>query len=694
VEQFMSQSKAQFKFSTDILRRLGEELNPNPDQGILELVKNAYDADAINCSIELLNTINKGGTIHITDDGHGMDIDEIKNGWLLLGKSSKNFRITSALGRIPAGSKGLGRLAALRMGRIATLITRPKSQPGFQHKLSIDWSFYDKANIVEDVELFIDTIQINPKIKPGTEIFIEDLLVPIDRSEIKRLSRNLILLADPFGDNPVGFKPSLIAPEFEDLEKLVEKRYFSDADYYLHAEINKEGFAFAEVKDWKGQILFSADHANLTAGRLQLPYQCPPAKFDIWIFLLDAGNFSTRSTTIGEVREWLREFGGVHLYENDLRVAPYGNPGNDWLDLNLKRARSPEERPSTNTVIGRVSISNKKLLLLQKTDRSGFIEGDAFSELRLFAQDSMEWLANRRMDIALQRRVEDQTKNKQQTRRTKSQLENIVDQVPSSVKADLQLAINAYDRSRDKEVRDLKKEVQLYRTLSTAGITSVTFAHESSGNPIKVITQSILAIERRSSKEIGDKYDALLKKPVEGIKKSLDTLSFLGSATLRLVDHEKRRIGRVELNKTIEDVLDTFKPFFDGRDVQVEKEFCRITPYIRASEAAVESIITNLINNSLTAFESSDVQQRKMFIRTSVENNIFTLRVIDNGPGIKGINLKDIWLPGKSTRPNGTGLGLCIVRDTVMDLGGKVDARAKSEFGGAEIIVQIPLVGV
>ncbi len=38
--------QAQIKFSTHIIKRLGEELNPSVDQSILELVKNAYDADA------------------------------------------------------------------------------------------------------------------------------------------------------------------------------------------------------------------------------------------------------------------------------------------------------------------------------------------------------------------------------------------------------------------------------------------------------------------------------------------------------------------------------------------------------------------------------------------------------------------------------------------------------------------------
>jgi signal transduction histidine kinase len=690
----MPTNKAQFRFSTDILSRLGEELNPNPDQGILELVKNSYDADAIDCIIELIGTSVPGGTIHIHDDGTGMDIEGIKNGWLLLGKSPKIVKDTTKLGRIPAGSKGLGRLAALRMGKVTRLVTRPKSDPDLQYELVIDWASYEQVTIVEDVELVIEINPRDPNTKNGTEIFIEKLRVPIERTELKRLARSLILLADPFGDNPVGFKPVLIAPEFKDLETMVQKRYFTEADYHLHARVNKEGLASAEVKDWRGQILFSANHEELTAGRLNFPYRCPASTFDLWVYLLDAASFSTKTTTISEVRNWISEFGGVHIYENGLRVAPYGNPGDDWLRMNVSRVRSPEERPSTNTVIGRVSITNKDKAILQKTDRTGFIENDAFYELRLFAQDAMNWMADRRMDVARLRRAKETRRNQQQSRRTKTNIDRAIEKAPPALKQELQQAITAYDRSRDKEARDLKKEIQLYRTLSTAGITAATFAHESSGNPIKVITQSIQAIERRAHRELGKKFEPLLRNPIESIKKSVDALAVLGSATLRLLDHEKRRLGRVELNGVILSVLETFKPFLDGRDVKVEVELCSGRPYLRGSEAAIESIMTNLLNNSLAAFECSDVPQRQIIVRTTVENNILTLRAIDNGPGIKGISLQDIWLPGKTTKPNGTGLGLAIVRDTVLDLGGKVDARVQGELGGAEIIVQLPLLGV
>jgi signal transduction histidine kinase len=68
------------------------------------------------------------------------------------------------------------------------------------------------------------------------------------------------------------------------------------------------------------------------------------------------------------------------------------------------------------------------------------------------------------------------------------------------------------------------------------------------------------------------------------------------------------------------------------------------------------------------------------------------LRFMDNGPGIKGLDLEEIWLPGRTTIPAGTGLGLTIVRDSVVDLGGEIWAVANGELGGAEFVVKLPLV--
>src|SRR5438874_1847289 len=96
------------RFAPDILRRLGEELVPHPDQGIIELVRNAYDADAKSCRVELLNTETRGGSILVSDDGSGMGLEAIQSGWLVLGRSGKAERRRTKKGRLPVGDKGLG----------------------------------------------------------------------------------------------------------------------------------------------------------------------------------------------------------------------------------------------------------------------------------------------------------------------------------------------------------------------------------------------------------------------------------------------------------------------------------------------------------------------------------------------------------------------------------------------------------
>jgi len=686
-------SQAHIRFSSDILSRLGEELNPSPDQGILELIKNSYDANAHKCQIEIFNAHEAGGNIRIIDDGDGMTAENIRDDWLVLGRSRKSKSAPTRLGRIPAGSKGLGRLAALRMGHSTILTTQPMSSNTDEYSLSIDWSKFENIDLVDDVNLNIVKRQRKTP-KPGSEILINNLRTKISRMDVKRLARALLLLADPFGDDPGGFEPILIAPEFSDLETLVRNRYFQDADYHLIALINKEGFSSASVVDWKGEALFSADHGDLTAHRNKRPFDCPPTSFDFWAYILNSTAFNTRQSTLKEVRDWLTNFGGVHLYENGLRVSPYGNPGNDWLDINLRRAQSPEERPSTNTSIGRVSVIDSEGLLLQKTDRSGFIENDNFSEIRDFAQASLEWMAKRRLEIAEQRRAKERASAPKRTKRTKVNLEQAIDKVPPRSRTQIMQALDAYDRSHEREVNQLKREVQLYRTLSTAGITAATFAHESRGNPLKVITQALNAIHRRAKKLLPDDFEKSFSGPIEKIRNSTSALEVLSSATLRLIDHGKRRTGRVEIHKVIKDVLDTFSPFLKGRDVKIKTELSPGNPFLRASEAAVESIITNLLNNSLTALEDAHGKSRVILMRTSVSETVAEIQVMDNGPGIENISIKDIWLPGQTTRPNGTGLGLAIVHDAVKDLGGQVSAIDNGELGGAEFHVELPIIGI
>jgi signal transduction histidine kinase len=677
-----------FKFSPNILNRLGEELIPNPDQGIIELVKNSYDADATECTVELVNTNAMGGSLIISDNGVGMDISAISEGWLVLGRSKKATREPTSLGRLPVGDKGLGRLAALRQGSQVHLKTRPKNEPGFEYSLTINWNDFEKVDVIEDVSF---EVQKNTTNKPqGTDIIISNFRSQFGRHDIQRLARELLLLADPF-DNRVAFRPKLIAAEFADLEKQVNEAYFEDADYHLKASLNAEGIAEVSLLDWKGDLLFHAEQSDLS----KEAYRTVPAEFELWVFLLSTQKFSNKKASLGEVKDWLAKVGNVHLYHRGLRVKPYGDQEDDWLNINLARARNPDINPSTRTVIGRVIANDPDDILIQKTDRLGFLDNEAFLELRRFAIDVVKWMSRVRLREAEKKREIAKQESSRDVKDAKTRIEEVIEaEVPKESRAVVRKVVQQYESAKEREVKALREDLQLYRSLATAGTTAAVFAHES-GKPVTLIEKIAKKIERTSQKLLGEQYTNSLKEPVEMLYQVRNSLLRFSNFPLHLLKREKRRTGVVDVHSVIEDIVELFQPFFTEGKIEVKKGTFDSKPYIRGSIAILEAIITNLLTNTINAFnvEGARTEGRQIVIYTEIVGGYVRLKVLDNGLGIRDIKLDEIWLPGRTTRPGGTGLGLTIVKDSVSDLGGKVKASANSELGGAEFIVELPLVG-
>jgi len=680
------------RFSPDILSRLGEELVPEIDQGIVELAKNAYDADATECRISLNEVHAAGGSIRIVDNGTGLTADNIRQGWLVIGRSSKQRKaLTPIYGRLPVGDKGLGRLAALRLGQRVTLTTRPRSEPGIEHRVTIDWDAYTDAEVVEDVGFEVTT---SPSGAPsGTEIEISGINAALGRGTVNRLARSLLLLSDPFAAaeelaqvtalpttiDP-GFKAILVTEEFSDLQAKVDQSYFGDAEYRVHAELDENGGGVFSILDWKGDTLHRA--------RSESPYDTGPFTFDLWVFILDGRNFSTRNSTMSEVREWLNQVGGVHIYEDGIRVPPYGGPGNDWLELNLRRARSPEMRPSTNTSVGRVRLSNADRGYTQKTDRVGYIENQAFLEMRRCCGDALDWAA--RVLIRERDRVRQTEKAaaKKQSERVTQRLERVLDksvQITDRKKVDDAIAL--FVKESERETRSLRDELQLYRSLATAGMTSAVFAHEI-GRPLDMIDKGIEALQRLIPEDQRENADRRIKT-ISAAKVRLN--SFV-SIPLTLLAKRKRRSGRTNVNSCILGLVDLLKPITDFFKVTVTTSLTEHYSDINGSEALIDGICLNLLMNSLNAFQRENFAQtdRQIRISTEYDGSNVAMTVADNAGGIDGLDIDDIWLPGVTTSPEGTGFGLTIVRDSVTDLGGSVEAIPVTEFGGAEFIVRLP----
>lgn len=676
-------SSETFRFAPDILRRLGEELVPHPEQGVIELVRNSYDADARNCTVVI--RAENGSIVRVEDDGDGMDIEALRDGFLVVGRSRKEYKTITRLGRRPVGDKGLGRLAALRLGRHVTVTTRPWTEPGRQYSMSIDWSDFDHADVVEAVP--IEVVPTSTESNPGTTIEIKGLGAPIGRVRVRRLARDLLLLADPFGEAENAFRPRLLSQEFADLEKKVREAYFGDADYRLEARLDADGSASASVLDSNQRTLFNVKSLS------NRPYATPPSVFELWTFLLGARSFTERAASSAEVKSWLEEVGGVHVYHRQLRVYPYGEPGHDWLDMNLLRVRSPEERPSTNNSIGKVVVEDPEGLLLQKTDRSGFVENEAFQELRRFAVDALEWMATERLRAAEKRRQEERRRSSHETERAQKKVVEIIKDLPPGTRPQFEHAYERLEAARRKEAETLRQDLLLYRTLGTVGTTIALFAHEAPRS-----LEQILAMARtvadRARKMLPEAELAKLEKPLGVIRDSAQSLQSFALLPRRLLDQSRRRSGQIDVHEAITETVEFFQSLAASTNVEITCQLVDAEPRIYGTKAALDSVVSNLVSNSINAFISSKSpmgDQRLIQIQTGLSDGRVLITVLDNGPGIDGIELDDIWLPGRTTTARGTGLGLTIVRDTVNDLGGAVAAVAHGPLGGAEFVIQLPV---
>ena len=708
----VSQTHMHFKFSPSILSRLGEELIPNPDQGILELVKNSYDADATVCEIELLNTEEIGGSIVISDNGMGMDLETLQSGWLVIGKSEKEGASdrTPVNNRLRVGSKGLGRLAALRHGSHVELTTRPKSELNTEYAVSVCWNDFDTVDSVEDVSL-------SPTVKQtasghGTTIIISNLKVKIGKLEINRLARGLLLLADPFETN-TSFRPRLLGSGFTDTEKQVNEQFFDDAEFFLKASLDENGYAVAQLFDRKGSLINSASHSDISKHRKQIditerspdeknlstdsPYQkSVPINFELWIFQLNPQSFSPLDRHhLPKIRHWLEAAGGVHLYHRGLRVAPYGDKGDDWLKINFSRSRNPQVRPSNSTVIGRIIAEDANSELLQKTDRLGFLENETFLNLQQFAMNTLEWVADFRLQTVEVKQEQVKREIKPKIAEAKKNIEDIITTyIPEpKPKEETLLAFKGYDNIREEEVDILNEELQLYRSLATAGTTSAIFAHES-GREINTLKQQVGILNAKMQRYIENEiYLKYFSGTFSTIQKLAVSVQGFAKYPIYLLKKEKRSQGKIEIHQVINDVINLFYPFLESSNTTIELDRVNTELNLRGSTALVEAILINLITNAINAFNAKDapIQNRKIVIRTESNENFIWLRVMDNALGIQGLTIDEIWLAGKTTTRSGTGLGLKIAKDSVIDLGGHISVVANGQLGGAEFIVQLPL---
>ena len=424
-DRVLSELHQPFRPRARLLQLLGDELIGSARLAVFELVKNAYDADANKVVVTIDPGSEHGPGITIEDDGEGMTVDVLSSVWLIPGddhrqKQRLSDTRTAKHQRLPLGEKGLGRFAVHKLGDHITLVTRALGAD--ECVVEIDWNTLISKPFLDDAPV---TIQVRrPETflqnRTGTRIEIRQLRTDWPRGEVRRLHNQITSICSPFQD-PGSFEAELRVPGKEGwIEDLPDIHTILDHAIWKFS-FRAEGEAFDWTYEFRQVPGFALDGkvVQKTGDRLKLPPRSGddrmekekkvvadaevfegigPVTGEFYVYDRDR-EVRQRMPNIQLLEGYLDETGGVRVYRDGIRVYNYGEQGDDWLGLDLRRVNVPTRRISRNIILGAIHLSLKESAgLVEKTNREGFVDNAACQQLRRIVLGALGALEAERQD--------------------------------------------------------------------------------------------------------------------------------------------------------------------------------------------------------------------------------------------------------------------------------------------------------
>lgn len=408
-----------FESGGKIVRLLGRESISNPDIAILEMIKNAWDADATSVEIIFENLLSGRGQMIIRDNGEGMTLVEIKDNWMIAATDSREkYPITKKFGRPRIGEKGIARFGLENLSGRLVVISKPAGKTiGYQ--IVFDWIEYEKTDAkFEKVQNQCSTFS-KRKDEHGFECILSPLREKWDENNLAKLAMEIQSVVPPVS-KPQHFEVKLTVPEYPQVHGIgLESKFLKKAVYICHSELKEDGIIIHDF--------FIGKKRKSRLKLKDLSYVCGPLTFDFYFFLQDMGRYETAKKTgiysgnldfsITELKEFLQLWGGIKIYRDDFRVKPYGDPGNDWLGLDRLRLDKLGTYPENEQVLGYIQITKQdNPRLIDTTTREGMVDDKAFQDLVKFVRESIKFFGQVRTTIKEQE-MGDRAKRKKKVKR-------------------------------------------------------------------------------------------------------------------------------------------------------------------------------------------------------------------------------------------------------------------------------------
>ena len=670
-------SKEPFIVDAALLQELGERLIGQHHITLGELVKNAYDADATICHITFADD-----RIEIVDDGHGMSPETFKQFWLRIGTRHKaNEQVSPRLKRPLTGAKGIGRLAVQFLASELELTTTAEDDPTKTTRAKVDWS-----KIVEGEELkqfTVDVTTLNSAASyeghpHGTRLILRGLKNDWDADDIDRLGRELWMLRSPFRkldetdrrrDDPKNFDVEVTAPEIEDAEETFNRLRDALTETLWRARIDgrieqgrTNGSATIEIQFQSGYPEGAReqryiDHVQIPIQKTRSSDTCflDDVRFQIYIYRLE--HRQAEGIPVGELRDYLGEYGNVSIYDGGFRLPYYGT-NQDWLEIEEAHAsrlsissllpsrlnidgRYMLDLPTVRRIFGVVELSTSHEERVAKRagakagswlqiqpGRDRLHDNAAYEQLADLVRYSLDFYANRYKARSLKaveaKRYSEPPARKQG--RVVDLLQRHETEIPAVVYKEIRREAVDAQKAVSRQDEEMNARAALLAPLAAAGMTALAVTHE-------------LARETRTLESAERNLRALAKKhDLPEIAASADTLA----ASLKrlralqtlfsplLTDEDREGDSRLRVLPVVRQIVDAMSAITNGMTVEIDiPEDMR---FPSAPLASWNALLQNVLANSWNAI--LEAKEARVKIEGNTSGRDQWLWVSDTGTGL------------------------------------------------------------
>lgn len=679
----MQTTLQRFKPATRILTSIGKDLIKDDIAAIIELVKNAYDADAENVwvSFEILD--GKLITI-IKDDGTGMTEDDIINKWLVPATDNKlNINYTEKFKRPILGQKGLGRYSALILGNQMKISSI--SNNNFVN-FEINWDDIKKYKFLEDVEINLSSGLIEEK--NGTEITIfnsEDAYL-FNPDKFKELRRQLQLLISPLDIEENNFN-IFIKNKYEltlwdsDYEKIEPFGILDLFHYRLFGTIDVSNNFFDltfENNTLNEKVSFKPELTKELSSLIKNTKFMELYKFDFRVYDRDSQGMTSlieksQYTKANEMKLLLNQISGVKIYRNNFRIGTYGDNSHDWLDLNMDRVQNPSVKVSANQILGTIQINSQNgSNLVEKSARDGLQENESFKNFKHLTKLLISIMEKERFIIRRNLFYINKPKTVHEELKSISDFETVTNKVTKLLEnvglnsEQIKIALEPLNEKQKTDffsLNKIEKQITIYEKQITLGKLVEVLMHEGKKSINGLKDFPVYAIKELKALtnivDRNDTVDATLDKltvHLNRIRSCALILNKLFNKINPLSSVRGKNRESFDISIAFNDAISLYQSQLESQNIIVDNKMDELIWFGWKEDFIVT--FTNLIDNSI--YWLKDSATKNITIEAFFENNKIRIEYRNSGQEIPLDLIKDevIFEPGISYKEKGTGSGI------------------------------------